>query len=88
MAEYVEAGLGRLPLGFQERNRPGGKGHTNLARAGLDELADAQVLIHVVVIATLGTLDGELLEQLVKNGGFKRGSAAGHQDHRDFDQTT
>ena len=32
--------------------------------------------------------DGELLEQLVKNGGFKRGNAAGHQDHRVFDQTT
>ena len=32
--------------------------------------------------------DGELLEQLVKNGGFKRGNAAGHQDHRVFNQTT
>ena len=32
--------------------------------------------------------DGELLKQLVKNGGFKRGNAAGHPDDRVINQTT
>ena len=32
--------------------------------------------------------DGELLEELVKNGGFKRGHTAGHQVHRVINQTT
>ena len=32
--------------------------------------------------------DGDLLEELVQNGGFKRGDAAGHQQNRVLDQTT
>ena len=32
--------------------------------------------------------DGDLLEELVQNGGFKRGDAAGHQQNRVVDQTT